>query len=175
MSEVTFTLKNPPDKNDHHRGSLDASVVIIEYGDYQCPFCAATAPVLHQIYESSDDVCIIFRHFPLVKSHPNAGIAAIAAEAAAKQKKIWEMHQALFNHQSDLSTENIFTIAQGLELDMREFLNDLEDEDILNKVRNDFDHALANGISETPTIFVNGVLFEGLPSLERLREEISQT
>lgn len=174
MSEVSYTLKTLPTEYDNHRGPLSATIVIVEYADFQCPFSAATSPILDKVFQTYDDVCIVFRNFPVLKTHPNAGVAAVASEAAAKQKKFWEMHHALFENQRDLSTENIFTLAKNLDLDMRDFLNDLEDEHLMEKVRNDYNHGVNDGVSSTPTLFVNGVRFEGLPSFEELREEIDQ-
>lgn len=174
MNEVTFTLKTPPDKTDHHRGPLSASIVIVEYGDYQCPFSAATVPVIDKLFRTYDDICLIFRHFPIISTHPNAGVASVAAEAADHQGKFGEMHLALFNHQDDLSTENIFTIAKGMGLNMRDFINDLENERLLQRVRKDINSGVLNGVNATPTIFVNGVRLEGMPSFEEFQEEIDQ-
>lgn len=174
MSEVSYTLKTLPTKNDHCYGSLDASIIIVEYADFQCPFSAATSPVLDKVFQTYDEVCIVYRHFPILSTHPNAGVAALAAEAAGKQNKFWEMHHALFQHQYDLSTENIFSLAKNLGLDMRDFPNDLEDEHLLQKVRGDYTHGINDGVSATPTLFVNGIRFEGMPSYEELREEIDQ-
>jgi protein-disulfide isomerase len=174
MAESTLTLKSPPHKSDHHKGPLTASIVIVEYGDFQDPDCAKLTTVLDKIFKSYIDVCIIFRHFPLIATHPNAGVAAVAAEAAGKQGKFWEMHHALFAHQAELETENILNIAKELGLNLREFLNDLEDDRLLEKVRQDFTNGINNGVNATPVIFVNGVRFEGLPSFEELREEINQ-
>lgn len=174
MAEVTLTLKNPPNKIDHHKGPLEASIVIVEYGDFQCPSCARLAPVLDKIFQSYIDVCLIFRHYPVISIHPNAGIAAVAAEAASRQNKFWEMHHALFANQDNLETENILNIARELGLNLRDFLNDLEDEKLLEKVRRDFTNGINNGVSTTPALFVNGVRFEGFPSFEELQEEINQ-
>lgn len=174
MAESTLTLKTPPNKFDHHKGPLTASIVIVEYGDFQDPNCAKLSAVLDKIFRSYIDVCIIFRHYPLIATHPNAGVAAVAAEAAGKQGKFWEMHHALFAQQGDLETENILNIARDLGLNLREFLNDLENDHLLEKVRQDFTSGINNGVSATPTIFVNGVRFEGLPSFEELKEEIKQ-
>jgi protein-disulfide isomerase len=174
MNEAAFTLKTPPGHADHRRGPLNASVIIVEYGDYQCPFCAATAPVLDKLFRRYDDLCLVFRHFPMISNHPNAGVAAVAAEAANRQGKFWEMHQALFENQQDLSTENIFVLAKNLGLDMRDFLNDLEDERLLERVRKDINSGVLNGVNATPTIFVNGIRFEGMPSLDELQNEVDQ-
>ena len=174
MNEVTYTLKTLPKTTDHHKGPLEASLIIVEYGDFQCPFCSATAKVLDKIFLSYIDVCIIFRHFPLLATHANAAMAAVASEAAAKQGKFCEMHHALFDSQDDLSTETILTLARALGLNMRTFLNDLEDEDLLKRVRQDMDHGMNNGVFTTPTLFVNGLRFEGLPTFEGLGQEIDQ-
>jgi protein-disulfide isomerase len=148
--------------------------VIVEYADFQCPFSATTSPVLEKLFQTYDDICIFYRHFPMIETHPNAGVAAVASEAAGKQDHFWEMHDALFENQHDLSTENIFSIAKALKLNMRDFLNDLEDEDLLQKVRNDYNNGINDGVSATPTLFVNGIRFEGMPSFEELKEEIEQ-
>jgi len=174
MSEVTYTLKTPPLENDHHQGLLSASIVIVEYADFQCPLSAAVAPVLDKIFHRYDDVCIIFRHFPIITIHTNAGVAAVATEAANRQGKFWEMHHALFSKQQDLSTENIFAIAKSLGLNMREFLNDLENEKLLDHIRKDIKSGVNNGIIDIPTIFINGIRFEGSPTLDELSEEIDQ-
>lgn len=174
MNEVTFTLKNPPTETDHCRGSLEASVMIVEYGDFQCASSAATAPVLDKIFRRYADLGLVFRHFPVINDHPNAGVAAVAAEAANRQGYFWEMHDVLFKNQDDLSTENILLLARELDLDMRDFLNDLEDERLLEKVRKDLNQGVLNGVKTTPTLFVNGVRFEGAPSYEELVEEIEE-
>lgn len=174
MAAITLTLKTPPDKSDHHKGPLDAAIVIVEYADFQDPSSARLVPILDQIFQTYIDVCLIFRHYPLIATHPNAGVAAVAAEAADRQGKFWEMHHQLFAHQDDLQTENILNIARELGLDLRQFLNDLEDDRLFEKVRKDFTNGINNGVNSTPAIFVNGVRFEGLPSLEELQEEINQ-
>ena len=174
MSESSYTLKNLPNEYDHHRGNLDASIVIVEYADFQCPFCAATSPVLDKLFQTYDDICIIYRHFPILANHSNAGVAAVAAEAAGLQNHFWEMHHALFKSQHDLSAEKIFSVARSLELNMRSFLNDIEDENLLQKVRNDYNLGLSDGVSATPALFVNGIRFEGMPTFDELKSEIEQ-
>lgn len=169
------TLKIPANVNDHHLGSLHAPVVMIEYGDFQCPHCAATYPVLDslmQLYKS--DLCLIYRHFPLSTIHPDAGIAAMASEAADQQGKFWKMHHLLFKNQFDLSAENIFELARSLDLDMRRFLNDLEREDLSDKIRIDFNSGLRSSVNGTPTLFINGIRFDGVPSEDILKDVINQ-
>lgn len=168
------TLKRLPEKNDHHLGPLHASIVIVEYADFECPYCAAAVEVVDQIMKKNKDICIIFRHFPLTNHHPNAGIAAMAAEAAGKQNKFWEMHHSLFANQEDMGSERIFTIAREIGLNIRQFTNDLEDEGLLKHVQADFDSGIKSGVDGTPTFFVNGIKYEGETSIEGLQEEIDE-
>lgn len=167
------TLKTPGNLEDHYLGSLNALVTMVEYGDFECPHCAAAEPILERlIRDFEENICFIYRHFPLVSLHPNAGIAAVASEAAALQGKFWEMHHALFANQYDLSSENVLAIARDIGIDLRKFLNDWEEESLLDRVHRDIDSGNKNGINGTPTIFINGILFEGVPSYDELREEV---
>lgn len=166
------TLKRLPEKYDHHLGPLSASIVIVEYADFECPYCAQAVEVVNQIMKSNDNICIIYRHFPLTSHHRNAGLAAMAAEAAGKQNKFWEMHRALFDNQNDLGSEQIFGIARELGLDLRKFTNDLEDEHLLKHVQEDFESGIKSGVDGTPTFFVNGIKYEGDTTVEGLQEEI---
>lgn len=168
------TLKSTPLKTDHHKGSLSASLIIVEYGDYECPHCAEASIVIEQLLNFYPDTCYIFRHFPLSKIHQHARLAAVAAEAAAKQNKFWKMHQALFLHQDGLSSERIFTIAREAGLNMREFLNDLEDGDLLEKVNDHFSSGIQSSVESTPTLFINGIHFEGSISVIDLKAELDE-
>lgn len=168
------TLKRLPQRTDHHLGKLSASIVIVEYADFECPDSAAAVAVVDELIKTNNDICIIFRHFPLTNHHANAGVAAMAAEAAGKQHKFWEMHNALFANQENLGSEGIFAIARELKLDLRKFTNDLEDEELLQHVENDFDSGVKSGTEGTPTFFVNGIKYEGEVSVEGLQAEIDE-
>ncbi len=169
------TLKRLPQKKiDHHLGPLSASIVMVEYGDFECPYCAEAVEVVDQIMKSNDNICFIFRHFPLTNHHHNAGIAAMAAEAAGKQNKFWEMHHALFENQSDLSSEQIFSVARELGLDLRQFTNDMENDQLLKHVQQDFDSGIKSGVDGTPTFFVNGIKYEGDTTVAGLQSEIEE-
>lgn len=149
---------------DRVLGAKDAKVVIFEYGDYQCPGCAAAAPALKKVADDySDKVALVFRNFPIVSAHPNALAAASAAEAAGHQGKFWEMHEKLYINQTawqNLSganrTEYFMNAAKDLDLDAERLRTDIEDPNIRKKIN--FDTALAKkqGVAGTPTIFVNG-------------------
>jgi len=166
------TLKRPPELDDHHLGSFNASIMIVEYADFLCPFCAESSKVLVQILKKYKDVCLVYRHFPLTHTHPYAEVAAIASEASSKQGRFWDMHHALFKNQKDLSPETIFNIAREMRLDMRKFLNDLEDETLRKRVHQDFLSGTQNSIDSTPAVYMNGVIFEGDISVNGLSDEI---
>jgi len=149
---------------DHVEGNADSEVILIEYGDFQCPSCAAAHPPIQQVLvEYGDRIAFVYRNFPLTTIHPNARAAAAAAESAGLQGKYWEMHNALFEAQSQwqaLSGEernNQFVFyAEGLGMNGEQFLNDLGSEKINSKIS--FDQALAKKVdaSSTPTFFLNG-------------------
>lgn len=166
------TLKRPPELDDHHLGSFNASIMIVEYADFLCPFSAESLKVLDQVLKKYKNVCLVYRHFPLTHTHPYAEVAAMASEAASRQGRFWDMHHALFKNQKDLSPESIFNLARELKLDMRKFLNDLEDEGLRKRVHQDFLSGTQNSIDSTPTIYINGVIFEDDISLKGFSDEI---
>lgn len=169
------TLKVPANIHDHRLGSLHAPIVIIEYGDFQSPHCATAAPVLESISKRFfDEVCFIFRHYPQTSRHTNAGVAAVAAEAAALQGKFWQFHHRLLQAQDDFSADNIFEMARLEGLDMKKFLEDLEHEKLAEKVKLDFNGGVRSGVNGTPTLFINGVRFDRVPSFELLEDAINR-
>lgn len=166
------TLNRLPDRSDHHLGPLNASVVIIEYADFECPYCADAMYLVNEIMKTQDDLCFIFRHFPLSEVHHQAVYAAVAAEVAGKQNKFWEMHHALFENQSDLSAESLFEIARNLNLDLRQFTIDLEERKYLERVQKDYESGLRSGVQGTPTFYLNGVKYLGELTFEAFKKEI---
>ena len=157
------TLQIAPNKKDHIQGSFDAKIIVVEYGDYQCPHCAHAHSVLKNLTEYFDNqVALIFRNFPLTESHPMAYSAAIAAEAAAKQGKFWEMNDAIFENQDDLSNRLYGQLAKRLGLDRKQFDNDLSNADDLEaKIDADFEDGMRSGVNGTPSFYVNGNKFDG--------------
>ena len=141
---------------EHTKGPDDAAVTIVEYSDFQCPFCAQAAPIVAQLLEEyPEDVRVIYRHYPLRQIHLQAQLAAEAAEAAGKQGAFWEMHDVLFANQSQWSgnpgAKNAFvTYAEALGLDVAQFEDALNDRALTQKVN-------AAGVTGTPTFFLNGV------------------
>ena len=160
---MSDTLLTPPvGERDHVTGFEDAPVTLVEYGDYECPYCGMAYPVVKSAQrELGKDLRFVFRNFPLAEAHPHARLAAEAAEAAAAQGKFWEMHDALFEHQDALEAEDIIGYAKSLGLDMTQFGKDLQDSKYTKRVREDFRSGVKSGVNGTPTFFINGSRYEG--------------
>lgn len=165
-------LKTPPNERDHRRGDPDASVVLVEYGDFQCPHCAAAEPVVQALLGSFDDLQQIYRHFPLSEVHPLAEIAAQAAEFAGAQGAFWPMHDALFANQPQLSMSVIFAIAAELGLPQAALRDALEAGVHAGKVHDDFIGGVRSGVNGTPCFFVNGLRHDGPFTFEALSAAI---
>lgn len=156
------TLTVPINERDHVRGSLDAPVVLVEYGDFECPYCAAAYAVVKKLEEDlPDTLAVVFRQFPLVNVHPHAQLAAEAAEAAGAQGRFWRMHDVLFEHQDALAPADLMKYATALHLDLRRFAADLSRHMFLPKIEDDMRGGLQSGVKGTPTFFINGVLHQG--------------
>lgn len=167
------SLQIPISHLDHRKGSLNASVVLVEYGDFQCPYCAVTAPVIDSLLdEFRDDLCFIFRHFPMKNIHPVAELAALASEAADQQGRFWEMHQILFRNYTHLSSENIGLYAQSLNLDMDRFLYDIQRADLAEKIHRDFNGGVKSGVDGTPAIYLNGEKYDDSSTFDPLSSAI---
>jgi protein-disulfide isomerase len=161
----------PVGPRDHMRGDLDAPVTIVEYGDYQCPYCGAAHPVTKELIQI-ERVRFVFRHFPITTLHPFAEPAAEAAEAAAAQRKFWQMHDWIFEHQDRIAPEDLLEGAAEVGLDVNRFADDLTEHRHEKKVRDDFMSGVRAGVNGTPTFFINGVRHDGGFSLEELIEAI---
>jgi protein-disulfide isomerase len=151
------TLRPPVNNRDQQTGNLEARLTLVEYGDYQCPYCRRAHPlVLRLLKELGSELRFVFRHFPLQEIHAQAVTAAISAEAAARQGKFWPMHDLLFENQDRFHEKTIFLdLAEELGLHLDQFIIDRRDGDIASKVEKDFDSGIYSGVSRTPTFFVN--------------------
>lgn len=167
------TLTIPINERDHLRGSPDAPVVLVEYGDFECPYCGAAYPVLKQLEkEMPDTLAVVFRQFPLVEVHPHAQLAAEAAEAAGAQGRFWRMHDVLFEHQDALAPADLMAYARALHLDLERFAGDLSGHVFLPKVADDLKGGLRSGVKGTPSFFINGVLYPGRHDRASMRAAI---
>jgi protein-disulfide isomerase len=155
-------LTVPLSARDHVLGTAAAAVTLLEYGDYECPFCAAARPAVSQVLRLvPDDVLFAYRHFPLTQIHPHAQQAAEAAEAAGAQGRFWEMHDVLFEHQDRLTGRDLVGYASALGLDLPRFTSELQNGAHTARVREDFLSGLRSGVNGTPTFFVNGIRHNG--------------
>lgn len=158
MKQLTISINS----NDHILGNPNATIELVEYGDYECPFCGRAYPIVKDIKQKLDgDIKFVFRNFPLSKIHPHAFMAAVATEAASLQGKFWEMHDIVFENQKSLETESILSFAHVLGLDTDQFQDDIQDRRLIEKVEKDFESGLRSGVNRTPTFFINGEKFEG--------------
>lgn len=162
-------LASEINEHDHVRGRRDAGVTIVEYGDFQCPFCgraeSSLAAVLHEL---PADVRYVWRHLPLTDVHPGAWRAALASEAAGAQDAFWPMHDALLAHRVDLEDLDLVALAASLGLDTEKFVADIESGRTVKKVAADIESARLSDVAGTPTLFINGVRHRGDYSPEAL-------
>jgi Na+/H+ antiporter NhaA len=143
-------------ERDHIRGPIGAPVTVVEYGDFECPYCGQAEPVVRELLREFGDVRYVWRHLPLNDVHPRAQLAAQAAEAAADQGAFWEMHDLLFAHQDALHPDDLIGYAEQLGLDVERFSNDLREDVGAARVADDADSADLSSVSGTPTFFING-------------------
>jgi protein-disulfide isomerase len=160
---------------DHVRGP-SASRVIVEYGDYECPYSRKAFRNIQRIESQLDGgVRFVFRHFPLTEIHPHALAASAAAEAAARQGRFWEMHELLFRRQQALEEDDLRRYAEELELDLAQFDSDRADAEVLARISRDVDSGLATGeVQGTPTLFIDGVVHRGAYDTATLMEALTR-
>ncbi len=154
-------LAVPVNEHDHVDGVADATVTLVEYGDYECPYCEEAHQAVKELREAMGDrVRFVFRHFPLTQLHPHAQRAAEAAEAAAKQGKFWKMHDLLYQHPSELTEAEIQDFAATLDLDRTQFNDELAMHTHRNRVREELVSGAQSGVIGTPTFFINGERYD---------------
>ncbi len=172
-AEVITDLAVPvDDARDHVRGPEKAPVTVVEYGDFECPYCGQAEPAVRELLRDHGDVRYVWRHLPLTDVHPHAQLAAEAAEAAAAQGAFWAMHDLLFGHQDALTTRDLLGYAGSLGLDTQRFFSDLSTHAGAERVRQDTDSADLSGVSGTPTFFVNGQRHYGAYDIESLTQAV---
>jgi protein-disulfide isomerase len=157
-----FKLSLAVGARDHVLGPSDAQFTLVEYGDFECPACGAAYPVLKELRKRMGHRArFVFRNFPLTQIHPRAERAAMAAEAAGREGRFWEMHDRLFENQDALEDEHLLRYAAAVDVDEDAFAEALEDPKLREHVREDFVSGVRSGVDGTPTFFVNGVRFDG--------------
>ncbi|MGW0086812.1 Na+/H+ antiporter NhaA [Streptomyces sp. NPDC003393] len=159
---------------DHVRGPATAPITIIEYGDFECPYCSRTEPATRELLASHPDIRYVWRHLPLSDVHPHARLAAEAAEAAASQGAFWPMHTILLERQDQLSLTDLIGHAEDLGLDVNRFKRELLNGDHRKQVDRHIADADANGVAGTPTFFINGKRHHGSHDVAAMSEAIQQ-
>ena len=150
-------LKVPVSANDHIQGDEEAPIILVEYGDYQCPHCGAAYPIVKRVQKHfGKRLRFVFRNFPLTEAHPMAQSAAETAEFAAAHGKFWEMHDAIYENQASLSVEFLRELAEGMGLSGQALIKSLKSQEYAEKVRADFMGGVRSGVNGTPTFFING-------------------
>jgi protein-disulfide isomerase len=172
-AEPLLDLEFPVDpESDHIRGPLDAPVTVVEYGDFDCPYCGLAEPAVRELLSDFADVRYVWRHLPLTDVHPHAQLAAEASEAAADQGAFWDMHDLLLEHQDALRLPDLVAYAGRLGLDVARFTDDLQDHVGANRIAQDVEGADLSGVSGTPTFFINGRRHHGAYDIDTLSRAV---
>ena len=157
------------DDRDHIQGPAGAAVTLVEYGDYECPYCGAAYPIVKELQaRMGDRLRFVFRNFPITTSHPHAEQAAEAAEAAAAQGRFWEMHDLLYENQRRLRDQDLHAYAEQLGLEVDRFDKDLAEHVHAPRVREDFMSGVRSGVNGTPSFYVNGARHDDSYDLDTL-------
>jgi protein-disulfide isomerase len=165
---------------DHFRGPRDGDVTLVEYGDFQCPYCGDAEPSARAALGDDKDLVFVWRHLPLTDVHPRAQVTAEAAEAAGRQGRFWEMHDLLLDHQEHLGPRDLLAYAEQLGLDIDRFHADIKGHADERRIAHDVESADLSGVSGTPTFFINGRRHYGAydraslkAAIQRAREALS--
>jgi protein-disulfide isomerase len=162
MSDYEPRLIVPVSDEDHAQGPVTAPITLVEYGDYECPYCGQAFRIIQAVQRHlGARLRFVFRNMPLNQIHPHAELAAEAAEAAGAQNRFWAMHDELYENQANLSVELIGQLAQKLKLDIQRFAGDLRQGRFRARVRNDFKGGVRSGVAGTPSFYINGERFDG--------------
>jgi protein-disulfide isomerase len=157
-STESAVLTLPVGDRDHIQGPAEAPLTLVEYGDYECPHCGRAYPIIKEVQRRlGKQLRFVFRNFPISNLHPHAEHAAEAAEAAGAQKHFWEMHDAIFEHQSALDDRHLSAYAAAIGLDVPRFERELSGHVHAQRVREDFLSGVRSGVNGTPTFFINGI------------------
>src|SRR5213592_879942 len=155
-------LAVPVSERDHIQGPDTATVTLVQYGDYECPYTRRSTWVVQAIQQQlGDQLRFVYRNFPLTEIHPHALHTAFAAEAAAAQGKFWQMHDYIFHHQHTLEDSDLEQFAEAVGLDMQQYARDMAERPYISRIEEDLQSGIRSGVRGTPTFFINGVLYRG--------------
>ncbi len=173
--EAVLTRSVTEDR-DQIQGPADAAVTLVEYGDYECPYCGAAYPIVKEVQaRMGERLRFVFRNFPITTSHPHAEQAAEAAEAAAAQGRFWEMHDVLYENQRRLGDQDLGAYAEKLELDVERFVKEVAEHVHAARVREDFMSGVRSGVNGTPSFYINGTRHDDSYDLETLLAALERT
>lgn len=162
-------LKIPVSASDHSQGNPEAPLILVEYGDYECPYCGMAYPIVKRLQKHfGNRLQFVFRNFPLINNHPHAGMAAMTAEFAATKGKFWEMHDILYENQENLELPDLISYAESLALSADDLKNSIEKEVFAQKIQDEFMGGVRSGVNGTPTFFINGKRFDDSFEYENL-------
>jgi protein-disulfide isomerase len=172
--EETAQLTPPVNEtHDHIQGPQKIPITLLEYGDYECPYCGQAYSIIKNIQNIlGNSLRFVFRNFPITQSHPHAQDAAEAAESAGAQNKFWEMHDILYEHQQALDDKHLEKYAKILELDKYRFKNDMFNHVYAGRVREDFLSGVRSGVNGTPCFYINGLRYDKSWDFETLLETL---
>jgi len=159
-------------ERDHFRGPLEAPITLVEYGDFECPYCGQAEPVVRELLRDFGDIRYVWRHLPLSDVHPRAQVAAEATEVADEQGAFWQMHDLLLDHQDRLTPDDLVRYADELGLDVGRFTSRLQEHAGAARVAEDVDSADLSGVSGTPTFFINGRRHYGAYDIDTLTKAV---
>ncbi|MBW4428930.1 MAG: DsbA family protein [Nostoc desertorum CM1-VF14] len=159
-------------EQDHIQGLVSSSVVLVQYGDYQCSTCGETHQLIKAIQQQDNDLCFVFRHFPQPQIHPYAQRASEAAQAAGTQGQFWQMHDILFTYQQALGNGDLVEYANNLGLDIPQFLQDISSQIHIARINQDIESGLHSGVTAAPALFINGIRYTSRWNIEQLMAAI---
>ncbi|MFZ1022718.1 MAG: thioredoxin domain-containing protein, partial [Thermoplasmata archaeon] len=171
--EDTPALAVPVSARDHSQGAPSAPVTLLEYGDYECPYCGAAYPIVKELQRRlGAGLRFVFRNFPLANAHPHATMAAESAEVVGAQGKFWEMHDILYENQRALTESDLVSYAERLGVAKERFSTELRRPVYADRVREDFASGVRSGVNGTPTFYINGLRHNGSYDLDELQEAV---
>jgi protein-disulfide isomerase len=177
MTQWEAVLTVPIDEGrDHIQGSADAAVTLVQYGDYECPYCGEAYPIVKEVQgRMGERLRFVFRNFPISTSHPHAEQAAEAAEAADAQGRFWDMHDLLYENQRRLRDEDLREYATQLELDLERFDKELAEHVHVARIHEDFMSGVRSGVNGTPTFYINGVRHDDSYDVDTLLDALERS
>jgi protein-disulfide isomerase len=166
--EAVLTMPVAEDR-DHIQGPANAAATLVQYGDYECPYCGEAYPIVKEVQaRMGERLRFVFRNFPITTSHPHAERAAEAAEAAGAQGRFWEMHDHLYEHQQHLRDPDLHSYAEALGLDVELFDKEMAEHVHATRIHEDFMSGVHSGVNGTPTFYINGARHDDSYEMETL-------